>query len=311
MTDPRLKGDIVRVAMPGTLGELVQGTLDGVPCLISCPVDLFSTVELELSAFPGWHVPADAVKLRAALIRAMSLLRTPPCGGRIRLHSELPWGRGYASSTADMGAVVCALGEALGRAIAPEDVARIAVSVEPTDSSLFPGLTLWAHRDGSFAHQLGPAPEIALVLFDPGGEVDTERFNARDHARVLAELAPIHEAAFSLARKGIECGDLRALGRAATLSATAHERILPNPLLEPFHALARDVGALGICRAHSGTLLGMLLDPAASDVEAIALRTRQQLGHLGSVRLQAMVGGGPRSLTDHTTTMVEDLRALG
>ena len=290
--------DTIRVAVPGTMGELVQGTLDGVPCLISCPIDLFSTVDLELSDSVAWHFPEDAAKMEVAVERTLELLCAPSYGGRIQLYSELPRGRGYASSTADMGAAMNALAEALGVPMAAEMVARVAVSVEPTDSSLLPGLALWAHRNGAFTELLGPAPEVAVVVFDPGGEIDTQRFNAQDYRHILRELAPVHREAFELARSGLQLGDLSCLGAAATLSAKVHQHILPNPLIDFFEAFAQDVDALGICRAHSGTLLGLLLDPQESDVDEVAQRADRELGHLGHLSLRRMVGGGPRSLTE-------------
>jgi L-threonine kinase len=132
-----------------------------------------------------------------------------------------------------------------------------------------------------------------VVVLDPGGEVDTLAFNRRDHREALRRLAPQHREAFALLREGLKRGDWRAIGAAATLSAHAHQAILPHPLLEPVLALAREVGALGVCRAHSGTLLGVLLDPTTSDVVAVTRFIARCLGEEIDVACYPMVDGGP------------------
>jgi L-threonine kinase len=167
--------------MPATCGELAQGTLDGVRCLVSCPIDRFSHCQIELVRGSGWVVPPDVPKSFAALRAAVNHLRCTQWGDRLRLESTIPRGRGYGSSTADIGATLHTLAQALGKPLSAETVARLAVGVEPSDSTLFPGLALFAHRDGGFHQCLGAAPPLAVLLLDPGGKVDTVAFNRVNH----------------------------------------------------------------------------------------------------------------------------------
>jgi L-threonine kinase len=285
---------MARVALPATCGELVQGTLDGVPCLVSCPIGRYGVAEVCLRSEPGWKVPPDAPKSVAALRASLAHLGRPEQGGQLRLTSDLPRSRGYGSSTADVGATMYALSQALSQPLTAAEVAWLAVRVEPSDSTLFPGLALFDHRDGSFYQELGPAPPLTVMVLDPGGEVDTLAFNRLDHREALGRLAPQHLEAFTLLREGLKCGDWQTLGEAATLSARAHQAILPNPLLEPALVLARGMGALGICLAHSGTLLGLLLDPARADVAAAAAFVTRHLPDEVAVACYPLVDGGPQ-----------------
>jgi L-threonine kinase len=287
----------VRVALPGTCGELVQGTLEGESCLISCPIDSYSIAEVRFQPWGGWTVPAHALKTRAALQAGLAYLGRTTSSGSVRLQTELPCGRGYGSSTADIGATLYALGQAAGPGLVPSEVARLAVHVEPTDSSLFPGLALWDHRYGHVYEDLGPPPVLTVVILDPGGVVDTLAFNRLDHREVLRQLAPQHGEAFALAREGLRQGSLEVIGAAATLSARVHQAILTNPLLEPTLALARDVRALGVCRAHSGTLLGLLLHPKDADVPAITALAARRFAPAVTVFSRSLVSGGLRLLT--------------
>lgn len=275
----------------------MQGSLDGEPCLISCPIGWYSTAAVRFQPCGGWTVTTDAPKTRAALHTALAYLGQPESSGSVRLHTGLPRGRGYGSSTADIGATLYALGHAAGQQLTPTEVARLAVQVEPSDSSLFPGLALWNHRSGHLYEDLGTPPPLTVVVLDSGGEVDTLAFNRLDHRQVLYQLASQHREAFALLREGVQHGNLEAIGSAATLSAKAHQAILPNPLLKPAMILARDVRALGVCRAHSGTLLGLLLDPRQVDVARITALAAQRLAPAVTVFSLPLVSGGPRFLT--------------
>jgi L-threonine kinase len=286
------------VALPATCGELVQGTLDGIPCLVSCPIQYYSVARVCLRAGMGWEVPCDSPKAAAALQAGLAWLGETAGGGHLQLFTRVPRGRGYGSSTADVGATLYALAQALGRSLTPAQVAQLAVGVEPSDSSIFPGLALFAHRTGHVYQDLGPAPALSAMVIDPGGEVDTLAFNRIDHQATLHRLAPEHRQAFGLLRQGLKEGDWAAVGEAATLSSRVHQAILFNPLLDQALALARQVGALGVCRAHSGSLLGLLVDPRHTDVASAVAFVAKSLPSPVAVSLYAMVDGGPQDAAD-------------
>jgi len=292
---------LAQVAFPATCGELVQGTLDGVPCLVSCPIEWYTVATVRLRPGTDWQVPPDVPKSVAALKEGLAFLGCVQAGGQLEIHSDIPRGRGYGSSTADVGASLYALGEALARPLAPAQAAVLAVRIEPSDSTLFPGLALFDHRGGSFHHTLGPAPSLGVIVLDPGGEVDTIAFNRIDRRESLRRLAPQHREAFGLLREGLARGDLASVGAAATISSQAHQAILPNPLLGLAQSLASQVHALGVCRAHSGTLLGLLIDGDRSDLASVAQFVGQRLGDGVAVRGYSLVGGGPRLLSQGET----------
>jgi L-threonine kinase len=154
-------------------------------------------------------------------------------------------------------------------------------------------LALFAHRTGAIQVELGPAPPLAVIVIDPGGEVDTLAYNRQDHREALGRMAAAHREAFYLLQSGLRQKDWRAVGAAATLSATLHQAILYNPLLESALGLAQATPALGVCRAHSGTLLGLLLDPA-TDATSVEHFVARRLPEGVSARLQHLVDGGPR-----------------
>ncbi len=296
MDDPVSTERIGYAAVPATCGELVQGSLDGIPCLVSCPVDVYSVATVRLDQGPHWRVPVERFKSVAALQAGLRHLGWSR-GGALHLVSPLPVGRGYGTSTADVGATLYALGRAYGCELTPLEAAWLAVSIEPSDSTLFPGLTLFAHRGGEFYETLADAPPLYVVVVDPGGEVDTIAFNRCDHLAALRRLASEHRRAFDMLRWSLHKGDWEMLGEAASLSSRLHQAILPNPWLEDTLKLAKSVSALGVCRAHSGTLLGLLLDAARADVAAVTAYIARRFPSL-AVHTHRLVGGGAVSPPD-------------
>lgn len=263
------------VRLPGTCGEWVQGTLDGVPCLVSCAIDWYAEITVLVGADgcvradcrpPLQHAPKAAAALRLAL----AARHAQDAEARLELRNPLPRSRGYASSTADVAGAIYAAGAALGQPFTPEEVARLAVQVEPSDSTVFPRPTLFAHRDARFWRPLPPLPPLAVVILDPGGEVDTLAFNAADHAAALRRLAPAHRDAFDRFEAGLATNDPVEVARAATESARLHQAILPSGLVDAALESYARLGALGICRAHSGTLVGLICQP--EDATEIAQR---------------------------------------
>ncbi len=119
-----------------------------------------------------------------------------------------------------------------------------------------------------------------------------------NHRETLRRLASQHREAFSLLREGLREGNCEAVGEAATLSTCVHQAILPNPLLESVLAIAREVGAIGVCRAHSGTLLGLLLAPGRADPSAVATFVARRLPDSVAVSPHRLLDGGPRYWLD-------------
>jgi len=229
-------------------------------------------------------------KARQSLLR----LGLPADASRgLNVRTPLPAGRGYGTSTADIGAV---LFTAAARADIPLDgvaASRIAVSVEPTDSTLLAGLTLFDHRRGMFHEYLGRAPRMRILVLDPGGFVDTVSFNAIERGSALKTLASGHRRALELLHWGIAHGEPRAVAEASTLSAALHQAILYSPLLGAVLDAAPSIGALGVCRAHSGTVVGLLFNPRELDEERAVGAVASLMPNV-KTRFVDLVDGGTR-----------------
>jgi L-threonine kinase len=277
--------------------------------LVSCPIDLYATVTVEL--LPGasrFVAPADAPKAARALALGLDYLGLSGFGARLEIRSALPRSKGMGSSTADVAGALYGLAAAAGVRLQPEEVAGLALAVEPSNSSLFPRLAIFDHRQGTAYEELGPAPEATLLVVDCGGEVDTLAYNAVDRRHDLQRLSPRAERALALLRRGLEQGDLALVGQAATESALAHQHILLKPELSDVLHLGLDLGAIGVCVAHSGTVMGVIFPADRHGDQVPVERLRQELPHLALLGWHRLVDGGCRDL--HVNQVESPLPAL-
>ncbi|GIW12052.1 MAG: GHMP kinase [Dehalococcoidia bacterium] len=264
--------------------------VEGVHLHVSAPIDRFAQAAFLPLPLP-LSGPPDRPKALAAVARLLEEQGLPR-QGRLWIWSSLPRGKGLGSSTADIGAALFATATAHGVVLSSLAAARLALRVEPTDGSLFPGLVVFDHREGRWLELLGPPPPVACVVLDPGGTVDTLAFNARDQRAHLRANEPLIREALAMVRAACREGDVTLLGAAATLSAQAHQAVLEKPLLPLALARAREAGAAGVAVAHSGTVIVALFDRRRADVAAAARWLARQLGCPAWVA--TLISGGPR-----------------
>jgi L-threonine kinase len=249
----------------GTCGELVQGQFDsGEDFLITLPVDMWSEVRVTIDVISS-EVRGNVEKTKTSLAirKALDYFGFPNFGATFQSQSDLPEGKGMASSSADIVAACRAVSAALNLPILAEDISRIAISIEPTDGVMHEGSVCYNHREGSLLETLGKLPPANLLVLDFGNQIDTVAFNQTPKNYTAVERKQINRA-YELIRTGIQMQDFAQIGLGATLSAEVNQRILPKPYFEKITRIAREHNANGLCAAHSGTVLGLLFARRAS-----------------------------------------------
>lgn len=188
----------------------------------------------------------------------------------LRLSGDVPLGLGMGSSSSDVIAAVRAVADACGLRLPSRTVARIAVRAErASDPLMLDGRPLlFAQREGRVLEVLGDALPPAVVVgcaLGAGRPVDTLSLPApacgEDDVRAYERLR-------SLLRRAVTEGDARLLGHVSTESARRAQRVLRHPEFERLTRVAERTGAVGVQIAHSGSVAGLLFDPAAPDLEA-------------------------------------------
>lgn len=248
----------VQVMMPGSCGELVQGKIDGIDFHITCPINKFSKATLTTVKEKTIIFDESLSKSAEAVKKALEMLGIES-GIKITIESELPQGKGMASSTADISAAVAATFALFGRDLSLLEVADIALAIEPTDGIIFEGIVAFDHLHGRKLDVIGDAPPLDIVVLEPPHVVDTVSFNVRKVMNNGAE-EYLHKETLAMATEGIRTLDLRLVAEAATLSAVLNQKLLFKPELDDIIELSKRRGGLGVNIAHSGTVMGMLVE---------------------------------------------------
>ena len=235
---------------PASCGELVEGVLDGTPFLVTAPISMYAVATVS-DAFTGMH--GLGAKAEDSL----------PFG--ICLVSEIPQGKGMASSSADIAAVAYATARSFGRELTGREIMDIAIAIEPSDGIAFGGLSHVSHTTGELFGQYGNVPLLSISIFDVGGTVDTITYykskgNRGNQDAAYRQLLHMVDQAFRAEGHRKEM----LLGQVATGSARLNQEHLEKPHLEDFIVSAQRWGALGTLVAHSGTVVGVLW---ASDLQ--------------------------------------------
>lgn len=252
-------GELVQGIFEDDYGNLRRG-LTSLPCH-----QLRSKATFEAYAKESLSLtPTYFEKSKRAAELAIGTFAKTRIGGHLTVESNIPVGRGMGSSTADVIASILAVLNYLDVQPTPDRVMAIAVNAERAcDSTLFlrPAV-LFAHRDGSVIETFTKSlPPIDCISVDtaPDQTVDTLAIEPAHYDSFEIEA---FRALRNLMRKAINESDLRLLGRIATESTMINERFLPKPRLQNIMAIGDRHGAVGVQVAHSGTVVGLMFDPA-------------------------------------------------
>lgn len=249
---------------PGTFGELLQGKINDQPFLITLPIKRYATATLIPA--PTFDTPTYMVKTRAAVNAAAELLGTQPTG-RLQMHSDLPVGKGLASSSADIVAACAAFlaKSGLSSYNIAELISRAARKVEPTDGIMYPGIVAYAQHDCVLLESIGSCNFEIIGCVLPG-TVDTVAYNSAMIHYCPSDLSNL-KVAYQLAREGVRNRDIAAIGQAATISAKINQRHLVKPHFDDLLNLQTQSGAHGVVVAHSGTAVGFIIDQSTTPTQ--------------------------------------------
>ncbi|MBS4214916.1 GHMP family kinase ATP-binding protein [Neobacillus rhizophilus] len=263
----------------GTFGELVQGMIGERPFLITLPIPSFRT---EARFIPDPSISEISItdsKFKAKRAGELLLKRFGiKGGGHLGIHSNIPIGKGLASSSADIVAALRAISDSYSLPITNEIISAIAAIVEPTDGVMYEEVVAYDYIHGQLLESFGELPPFILVGIDLGGTIDTIEFNqvrksySRENQRQLLE-------ACHLVRRGFMERNLATICKAATISARINQEILPKPAFHHLEKLA-DSYQGGMVVAHSGTVLGLLLDRNIPDLHKVLSHISKEISIL-------------------------------
>lgn len=259
-TNTLVSGEIGKGISFGTFGELLQGANadNDLDFLVTLPIEQYSRAEFspdfsdELKVIPEFRQKSARLAIR--LLEYFNL----PVGGTLTIESDLPTGKGLASSSADLVATARAIESSYDIEIPVTLIQKFMVEIEPSDGVMYPGVVAYYHRKGELGESFDSLPPLTIVAIDEGGEVDTIKFN-ESHKEFTKEEKLEYKQLLNQLKTALKKHDISTIGKVATRSAIMNQTRQKKRSLNHFLQLSYQFEALGIVVAHSGTFIGLLL----------------------------------------------------
>ena len=255
---------------PASCGEFVQGVLDSEEYLSSYAINLFSVATLE----EGKEViHTGPKKSRRAMELVFEKFGIPVDESKkisLNINSQIPIGKGMASSTADIGATIKATLSMLDKTLTGEEISKLAVKIEATDSLLLNRHSIFNPLTADIKKYLGTIDNARVVILEPDDILDTKSIRMTpNYRKYKMQNKEIIKTAFDLLDEGLAKKDLNLVGKACTYSGLANENIHKKPFLKEIIEVSDKFGGYGVNIAHSGTVIGILIDKEMDDKRII------------------------------------------
>ena len=246
---------------PASCGEFVQGILDNEEYLSSYAIDMFSIASLEEKKE---DINLGSKKSRKAIEKVFEKFNIPIEESKnisLDLKSNIPIGKGMASSTADIGATIKATLSILNKKLNDEEISLIASEIEPTDSIILYKNSIFNPLNGRVKKYLSSFDNGRVIILEPKEVLETKIIRSNpNYLNIKLENKSIIKKSFNLLEKGLKNNDLKLIGEACTLSSLANENIHKKPYLNEIIEISQNMNAYGVNIAHSGTVIGILID---------------------------------------------------
>ncbi|HHW37360.1 MAG TPA: hypothetical protein GXX18_09020 [Bacillales bacterium] len=251
----------------GTFGELIQGVFGDSPFLVSLPIKVKSTA-LFLPNSKSEKISSLSLSAKPKSERACQLLLQKyniQTGGKLLITSDLPEGKGMASSSADLIASLRAVAACHALMIDENVISEITSTIEPSDGIMYRELVAYDYINGRLIEVIGQLPTMILLGIDTGGTVESTIFN-QFPKNYNSEEKQLFLQTLYLLKEGVQKKDLSFIFKATTISAKINEKRLAKPFFEEMLKIAEENNG-GVVIAHSGTVIGILLSPDKSEQE--------------------------------------------
>ncbi|MGL5711835.1 MAG: cobalamin biosynthesis protein [Paraclostridium sp.] len=291
---------------PASCGEFVQGFIKDTEYLSSYAIDRYSIVTLEEKNI---EVKRGPFKARNAIEKVFEHFRIPIKESRnisIDINTQIPTGKGMASSTADIGSTIKATLSIIGKTLDEYEISKLATKIEPTDSIYIRENTVFNPLNGQVIKNLGSLEKGKVLILEPDSTLNTKKIRNRyDYVELKTKNKGMINEAFSLLEEGIKSQNLRIIGEACNISSIANENIHKKEYLKKIMDISKEYGACGVNIAHSGTVVGILLE---DDMDGNELRNRLIDSNINKkykkIYTANIVAGGLRSELEWSTLKI-------
>ncbi|NMX03372.1 hypothetical protein [Mobiluncus mulieris] len=255
-------GTIAKGKQNGTIGELWQGpyqSLDGIfhIAIVTLPCKRYVS---EVTVEYGKTTPALPPKSAKAIERFISYfnIESTLSSYSWTLQSNIPQSIGMASSTADIIATINALAALHEVRLSANHIQDILRGIERSDPVFhqYPGLYL--SKCQRFVSSWDCRPDFNVVYSILPGATTTESVDESKLLGFYQDNLRTYQDSLTLLDKGFRTGIPALIGTAATECAGIFQNFRPVQLVDELIKIAPKVGALGVVRAYTGHVAGLL-----------------------------------------------------
>ena len=281
---------------PASCGEFVQGILDNEEYLSSYAINLFSVATLEESKDIINKGPSKSRRAMELVFEKFNIPIEDTKNISLNIKSQIPIGKGMASSTADIGATIKATLSMLNKTLTGEEISKLAVKIEATDSLLLNQHSIFNPLTADVKKYLGGINDTKVVILEPDDILNTKLIRTMpDYKSYKMQNKEIIKTSFDLLDEGLLKNDLNLIGRACTYSGLANENIHKKPFLKEIIEISDRFGCYGINIAHSGTVIGVLMHKEMDDKRIIQyLRDSEISLHYKKIYASDIIDGQSR-----------------
>ncbi|CZR82047.1 GHMP kinase family protein [Clostridioides difficile CD45] len=279
---------------PASCGEFVQGIIDDEEYLCSYAIDMYSKVYIEEKLV---DINLGRYKSRLAIEKVFEKFNLPKKYTKnisLNINSKIPVGKGMASSTADIGATIKATLSLIDKDLSSEEISKLAAEIEPTDSIFIDKNSIFNPLNGTVIKYLGNLTNAKVVILEPNKVLDTMKIRLRqDYNKLKVENKEVIKKSFALLEEGLKKNHLSLVGEACTLSSLANENIEKKEYLNEIIKISKKYGAYGVNIAHSGTVVGILIDKSMNDKKMIDALCESNINSVyNKIYTQNIINGG-------------------
>lgn len=207
----------------------------------------------EIKGQPYKHKAIEAAKLLMEKFNLQHL-----CKGLLRINSEIPPGKGMASSSADIVSTIRSLSNAFNLEVTEELISEIATEIEPTDGIMYNIPCIYRQKTGVLIKELPLLNNLRVLGIDCGGQVDTIAQHSKSIEYSSTEKAFFEEVVNSI-ESVLEDRNTSKLFEYIRNSSIINQKILPKKNFNFLLDLSYSYNC-GLIVAHSGTVAGLVLD---------------------------------------------------
>ncbi|WGL60932.1 hypothetical protein QEJ31_04890 [Pigmentibacter sp. JX0631] len=281
---------------PGTCGELLQGYIDDKDFLINSPIPYFAKASVSFNSNSNKTEFLDESKyskINKIIEKLFSHFKIRKnISLNLEIESKIPRGKGLASSTAELTAVLLAISKAFNKRLTDNEINNLLISVDKSSDGVFlSGISYINHLKGHIYKKFNYIPSLSFIIVDSGGEVSTQKFDRNLARSVSLKNENSLRSALKMLKEGFLSKNNKLIAEAATISARINQNVLFKDPLETLVNGTKEYGSLGVNCAHTGTVLGVMFDHKTTDQNRLLDRVHSLIYPLPILGVYPLISG--------------------